>query len=526
MGQALASMIKSIDGGDQSAQETREALDSLFELGKSRNDAAWAQATSNAISVYANINQVLLRRQSIVASASTNTDGIVQGINKAVGKLMSGQVLDGVTDILSSALNVVLGSSSGQVSQNYTYALIATELGALLRIDIDVYSFELRSQGLQSKAKNMTAITSLVSSVDITKLQLNDLRAIVSMTFGNSPLERQQQIYSVILAAYKEAVKPGVAEAGGVLPSDAQERVKALFVPSQYEASMKQRGVPLVAAPSQPARETPKIGRLDLKDALQKHRSSAVVGKLAVLKMEDGGDSPKDPATPATDPTQWTDLILWVSVIKQVDVDWISRFSSAVAGFNEPDVFEFVEIVGGKSGSAISFRCRANSVAGLFDLSLRYCYETVLPTVNTYRGLVEAYIANVALQYTHPSESGSGLVTVISFKRNQIHNNSSNDITFVAAKTGRELGTIKKGEKATLTGDTHHIVAPSHQKGGEAPETDQWVTYQTFERSDIIIEATMAVTDLEGGGYRLTGYTTHDRIFNIDYSEEWQGVDA
>lgn len=95
MGQVLASMIKSIDGGDQSAQETREALDSLFELGKSRNDAAWAQATSNSISVYANINQVLLRRQSIVASASANTDGIVQGINNAVGKLMSGQVLDG-----------------------------------------------------------------------------------------------------------------------------------------------------------------------------------------------------------------------------------------------------------------------------------------------------------------------------------------------------------------------------------------------------------------------------------------------
>lgn len=95
MGAGLSKIIKELDGGDQSAQETREALDALFELGKSRNESAWAEANNSAMQTYAAINQVLLRRQSIVASASTNTDGIVNGIKDAVGKLMSGQILDG-----------------------------------------------------------------------------------------------------------------------------------------------------------------------------------------------------------------------------------------------------------------------------------------------------------------------------------------------------------------------------------------------------------------------------------------------
>lgn len=95
MGQSLASMAKSIDGGDDATRQTKEFMDALFELGKSRNDAAWAQATSDASKVYAPINQVLLRRQSIVVNATPVTDEIVTGIKNSVGKLISGQVLDG-----------------------------------------------------------------------------------------------------------------------------------------------------------------------------------------------------------------------------------------------------------------------------------------------------------------------------------------------------------------------------------------------------------------------------------------------
>ncbi|KAK3359434.1 hypothetical protein B0T25DRAFT_98373 [Lasiosphaeria hispida] len=79
MGAELSAMIKSLDGGGAAEQEAKDALNSLYELGRSRNDAAWAQATSNAIKVYAPISQILLRRQSITASCATRTEGGDQG---------------------------------------------------------------------------------------------------------------------------------------------------------------------------------------------------------------------------------------------------------------------------------------------------------------------------------------------------------------------------------------------------------------------------------------------------------------
>lgn len=168
-----------------------------------------------------------------------------------------------MTDIITNSLNIVLGASSGQVSQNYTYALIATELGALLRIDIDVYSFELRSQGLP---KNMTAITCIVSSIDNSKLTVNDLRSIVSMTFGSSPLERQKAIYDVIVAAWSEMGPNGGKHGpstmalnghdgiidGGLSP-EGRQRVQALFKPSVYEEQMTNRGLLVNGMPKTPA---------------------------------------------------------------------------------------------------------------------------------------------------------------------------------------------------------------------------------------------------------------------------------
>ncbi|KAK3398180.1 hypothetical protein B0T20DRAFT_478947 [Sordaria brevicollis] len=257
MGQSLASMIKSIDGDDDAARKTKDFMDALFELGKSRNDAAWAQAASDANKVYAPINQVLLRRQSIVVNATPGIPEIVTAIKSSVGKLIS------VTDIISNALIIVLGASSGQVSQNNTYALIATELGALLRIDIDVYSFALRSQSLP---QNMTAITCIISSIDHSKMTVNDLRSIVSMTFGSSPLERQKAIFDVILAAWSEAGRndgrkglstmslnghDGIIDGG--LSLERRQRVQALFEPSVYEEQMTKRGLLFDGMPKTPA---------------------------------------------------------------------------------------------------------------------------------------------------------------------------------------------------------------------------------------------------------------------------------
>ncbi|UPK94369.1 hypothetical protein LCI18_005304 [Fusarium solani-melongenae] len=523
MGAGLSKIIKGIDGGDESAQETREALDALFELGRTRSDSAWAEAHNSAMQTYAAINQVLLRRQSIVASASTNTDGIVNGIKDSVGKLMSGQILDGVTDILASALNVVLGSSSGQVSQNYTYALICTELGAVLRIDIDIYSFELRSQGLQSKAKNMTAITSLVSSIKLNNLTPNDLRAIVSMSYGSSSLERQQAIYDVIWKAHQESNDPKAQESGQLSP-EAQQRVKALFRPSEYEMDMKKRGTWLKGTdvPVESSEKKARVTRADLKEALKQHRDQVRLNKMASVSAKDG--EPDDGAPPNPDATEWVDIQIWMKVTKEAEEEWLRQVAAVLRGFDEPDMFQFIRVNDSQSGSAITFLCQGNKAQKPFDAVVRYCQETIIPTLESYTSLVSSLVYTMALQYRHPGTK-TGLVTVVTFKHNRINNKTNDDISFIGAKSRKILITIKAGESKLLTGPVHHILGP-----GKVDETDpekkteerQWVTRQELADSDIILSNEADITSLPGDGYRVTLHTTNDRVVNIDYNERWR----
>ena len=95
MGQAIAKAINDIDGSTDAENQERDILNSLYALGQTRIQAAFQQATSNQNNVYAPIKIVLLQRQSIVVSASTDTNAIVQGIQDAVGNFIHGQILDG-----------------------------------------------------------------------------------------------------------------------------------------------------------------------------------------------------------------------------------------------------------------------------------------------------------------------------------------------------------------------------------------------------------------------------------------------
>ncbi|CCC06917.1 hypothetical protein SMACR_00941 [Sordaria macrospora] len=538
MGQQLASMIKSIDGGDDAANQVKESMDALFELGKSRNEAAWAQATSSAIKVYAPINQVLLRRQSIVASATTGQDGIVTGIKTSVGKLISGQILDGVTDIIGSALNVVLGASSGQVSQNYTYALVATELGALLRIDIDIYSFELRSQGLQNKAKNMTAITSIVSSIDNSKMTVNDLRSIVSMSFGSSPLERQKAIYDVILAAWAESSsnggRPGASTMalsghdaiidGGLSP-EGRQRVQALFKPSVYEERMTNRGLlvnglPRVPPGSEAGLPKPKrTGRKELLEIITKKGvgsddSSSVTQRIGTMGLESDDNA-------SNDKIEWIDILIWVKVLTQPDQDWLDRFGAALSGFGQAHAFKYVGIEGGRSGSAVTFKCAANGDAEIFDTVIKYCNDTVVPSLTQSRYLADDFIADTALQYAHPSRDGTGLVTRVAFKFNLVKNETSDTIVFHTSAVGKMLLTLPPSESAVLNGSVHHLTVAPKADDQNPQQAMQWTTYQTFKPDDIIKAAGATLTALPNGGYRISLYTVDERVVDVNFNRSW-----
>jgi len=126
----------------------------------------------------------------------------------------------------------------------------------------------------------MTIMTSLVSSVSVSRLKINDLLVIVSMTYDSSLLEKQHQIYGVVIAAYKEAREVVITIDVLALPCLAQVRIKGPFVPSHYELDLWQRGVLSITPPPSLTRQFSRLVGLILgrpsgnTGALKSRRSS------------------------------------------------------------------------------------------------------------------------------------------------------------------------------------------------------------------------------------------------------------
>ncbi|CAK1355984.1 hypothetical protein CB0940_00351 [Cercospora beticola] len=231
MGAALSNVIKSIDSTNDSGQQAIESLSALRALGESRDDVAWDKAETLGAGDHAPILKKLMRSQSIVTDASSSNDQIASGIKRVTGNTVKGQILDGLTDIIANALSTVLNDSA-QVSSKHFYALIATSSGALLRVDIDIHSYNLRSKRLQQYAENVVTFTSIISTIDMTYLTLADLKSIVSTTYTSSPEERQKAIFDLVKAAWENDLK---LNGGGDLDDAERDRSRALIRPSEYE---------------------------------------------------------------------------------------------------------------------------------------------------------------------------------------------------------------------------------------------------------------------------------------------------
>jgi hypothetical protein len=519
MGQSISAAIKSIDGGDASSQETRDTLNALYALGQSRIDTAYAEAVSDRGNMYAGISKILLRKQSIVCKTSTDTNAIVDGIKDSVGNLISGQVLDGVTDLIRNGLNVVLGQSAGQISSSYTYALIATELGAFLRIDVDVYNFALESQGLQSKVQNMTSISSLVSSVDPNSLTPGDIRAIVSVTFGGAEtgeggvnnLDVQKEILAVVLSAWDMDKKK--ANDGEVSEEDLAAH-RALFRPSHYEAMARSKPILALKATAKS-----KVDRTTLIGGFRRR------GAPTQNNTQSPGDQEGSP------------LVIWLRLTNPADESFLAHFKGALRGFNEDKIFEAIDYKAGLSGNAIGVDCKifSNGSSDLFDLAVSYIEDTVFPSL-TSAGYLSSWITSLSMQYDHPSANAKGLPSHITFKRNLVTNYSRHTITFYEPDTRDVLlelapptgGSLSSG---ILTGTVDYITgtlsAEGEPEGGDNGETDtptRWITYEEVDVDTILTAMAISIDDIAEGGFVLSFTDAKNESASLRYSVGWPGM--
>jgi hypothetical protein len=81
-------------------------------------------------------------------------------------------------------------------------SVIATgDLGGVYRIDLHFFAYRYISSQLKDTAKEVLAVSIVISSADITKLRDNTLRIIVQQTYEKSSKEEQLAIYEQLRKA-------------------------------------------------------------------------------------------------------------------------------------------------------------------------------------------------------------------------------------------------------------------------------------------------------------------------------------
>ena len=401
-----------------------------------------------------------------------------------------------------------------------------------MRIDVDIYSFEITSQGLQTHAKNMTAITSVVSSVKPQGITLGDIRAIVSLSYGSSPLDVQQTIFDLVKAAW-ENDRRGIA--GTVLSPADVKGVQGLFVPSKYEERIKQqRG--LRSAVFDPSTRL-KFGRQDFIEAVRVPRS-----RLGIIPSEDGSQSQNrfGPMSlkGSSEIGKPIDVSLWVQLSPSASVNdqWFRFMEGALKGFEEPERLKYVKISGGRSGSVLCFQFQIFDT--VFDASLKYFDDTIIPSINS-AGYLSYVIAHMGLQYTSPLEDGSQFFTKVAPKQNRVTNKTKDIVTFYSPshtvllmlepnKADNLNGPVMyvTGSKLTQQSDQPLLENDTAGDGGQkdpaptpVPPPTRWATYQKVMSGSIITGAAATLVEGIEGGYIVQMHMIDDVTLSISYAK-------
>ena len=184
-------------------------------------------------------------KYSIKVSSATSEE-----VGKAIGEVLKGDFLSGVTDLITVGLNAMLGNESvGETEKPDFHVVFANN--SLLRIDCMFYKYEFSSKGLIDKAQNIFCYYLQVGVLDLEKVDPQILLYELTKAVGESSLPGASRhlkelnafakgLYSAINEMGRAAVgevegSPSIVIANSMLSAkEKEERRKKAIVARYY----------------------------------------------------------------------------------------------------------------------------------------------------------------------------------------------------------------------------------------------------------------------------------------------------
>ncbi|KAF8536325.1 hypothetical protein BDD12DRAFT_890546 [Trichophaea hybrida] len=178
MGQQISALVDSIENDEEKEKLANDALNSLVEISKVQINAfKLSISNSNFDADRIPIDQIIYSDSIIQANFSSSPADIGK-VMQSFTNFAQGEVAKGIASLLSSGLDLLLGSYEGNSSTRDTYLISTGSLGG-----------------------QVLAVSIVISSVDLSKVDDNSLRVIVQETYSSSSPQDLKRIYAQIKSA-------------------------------------------------------------------------------------------------------------------------------------------------------------------------------------------------------------------------------------------------------------------------------------------------------------------------------------
>ncbi|KAK3376403.1 hypothetical protein B0T24DRAFT_218823 [Lasiosphaeria ovina] len=204
--------------GNDTEKMTDDALNSIIDVAKLQAELFKAHiknildSTSNEISEFTHEDTV------IKCSVEYEPSKIADHVKTTYGPFASKDVAAAIGDALSVSLGALFESSTANSNEASMVFVTAGNLDYPYRFDMHLYTYSFSSATLTKVAKNVLAVSLMISSVDLSPLAESDLGVVVDVCYRHSDEAARKPILEKLKTAREAQIqekKDAASAAGG-----------------------------------------------------------------------------------------------------------------------------------------------------------------------------------------------------------------------------------------------------------------------------------------------------------------------
>lgn len=179
---SIRGAFEEVDGSDESAKATQEAVEILAKLGEAKGELFEKTIRDNLRTAGTAENPTVPIQMTVdsfsetYAFVSQDASAIADTVKDAIEQLSPGvnqNVSEGVSMLIGHVLGGFLGDAKGSNTTKRKY-IVYTEGLSIVRLDYLAWKLNVESSGLfEKRAKRVSTIVLVKSTVDVARLDLN-----------------------------------------------------------------------------------------------------------------------------------------------------------------------------------------------------------------------------------------------------------------------------------------------------------------------------------------------------------------